>query len=81
MYIHKFLHSFTFPVTISLTKFWANPIAGLIHPPEILPAIEQLAKRAKQTIRVDIELSVVNFALESPKIKICFTLTKDCVNK
>ncbi len=66
MYTHKYLHSETSPVTSSLTKLWANPIAGLRHPPLIFPAKEAEANKDKDIINVDIEPSLVNFALESP---------------
>lgn len=60
------MHSETSPVTSNLTKLCAKPIAGFKHPPLMLPAIAPEANKAKDMINVEIELSEVNFAFESP---------------
>ena len=43
-------------------------MAGLMHPPLIFPEIEQAANKAIETIKVDMELSVVNLAFLSPMV-------------
>lgn len=75
IYIQRYLHSDTLPVTISLTKLWANPMAGFKQPPDKLPAKLLQANKAIETINVEIVLSFVNFALGSPIFNVIHTLT------
>ena len=61
------MHSVTSPVTSNLTKLCAKPIAGFKHPPLIFPAKEVVANKAKAIIKVEIDPSLANLALVSPK--------------
>ena len=61
-------------------KLWANPIAGLRHPPVILPAIPQEPNKAIVIIKVLIVGSFVISASLLPWQRIVYVNTKVAIN-